>query len=262
MPDPQKPDDLEFRKLSLEEKKFAFEVQKHSEEKPLKDLEREKTAAELGELKKPWWRKAPYLAPVATISVAIVGGILAFGTDLLKSNVPKLLQQRQQLVDTNAALQKKETELAGQIQNYKVQIQALQRERATLAAKLPFDQFQALLSALERETKLRSLEMNDPTFKAAYQAAIDAGPRSGVRGSSKLSLPTRPCRRLFALGCTLCCIGSVVIQSTSAFSRINHCIRYTISLRGATSGIGVTSNPTSPFWPTVTCSACRNGRIT
>ena len=172
--------DLERQKFALEKCKLKLELQKYDDDKATRDLAREKAQEELRDLKKPWWKKPAYLSPMATIMVAIVGGLIAFGTDALKSNLPRLLSERQELSKKNMELRSKSSQLSDQIKAARGQIAALKQQKEALAEQLPLDRFQALIAVIERKAALEPLQLDDPAFRDAYKAATDGGPGSEV----------------------------------------------------------------------------------
>src|ERR1035441_6067638 len=95
MPDEQP--SLEEQKLALERGKFEFQIRSWEADAIKRKLEAEKAQEEVNELRKPWFKKASYLGPIATITIAVAGGLIAFGTDVFKSKVTDLIQKRDDL---------------------------------------------------------------------------------------------------------------------------------------------------------------------
>jgi hypothetical protein len=89
--------DFESQKLQLEKDKLAFEIRKFDEDQTKREREAAKLEEEIRELRRPWYQKPSYLGPLATFTVAIIGGTIAFGTDVFKSNVFGLRNERNQL---------------------------------------------------------------------------------------------------------------------------------------------------------------------
>ncbi len=88
---------------------MSFEIRKFDADKPKREREIAKLDEELRELRRPWYRKSSSLP---TIVVAIVAGILAFGTDVFKSNVVTLKRERDQLVKNVKDLSTQKAKLA------------------------------------------------------------------------------------------------------------------------------------------------------
>lgn len=89
--------DFEQQNLQLEKDRLAFEIRKFDADQTKRQCEVEKLEEEIRELRRPWYKKAAYLSPIAAITVAIIGGMIAFGTDVFKSNVLALRSERDQL---------------------------------------------------------------------------------------------------------------------------------------------------------------------
>jgi hypothetical protein len=102
-------------KLRLDRDKLSFERQKYDEEATKRRLEAEKLEQEIRDLKRPWYGKPSYLQPLATLLVAIVGGVIAFGTDVFKSNLLTLQREREKLQAENEVLQGQAQSLSARI---------------------------------------------------------------------------------------------------------------------------------------------------
>ena len=186
------PSDLELRKMVLDERRLDFEIRQYEDAKTSRDQELVKLEEEIKELKRPFYTKAAYLTPAATIAVALIGGFIVFGTNLLKSNISSLLSQRKQLsgqvkslTEHAAAIERANGDLRGnlsqlsdRIAKSQNEIQDLQDQKRELAAQLPLDRVEELLSVLKRKTSRESLETNDPSYQDIYSSAIAAGPAS------------------------------------------------------------------------------------
>src|ERR1700722_5546472 len=107
-------DGLEIQKLQLEREKLAFEVRKFDEDQAKRELESTKLKEEVRELRRPWYQRPSYLGPIATITVAIIGGLIAFGTDVFKSNVVALRSERDQLSQNVKDLGSAKTKLSAE----------------------------------------------------------------------------------------------------------------------------------------------------
>ena len=105
---------LEAQKLQLERDKLAFEIRKFDADEVKRQNEAAKLAEKVRELRRPWYQKPAYIGPLATITVAVVGGFIAFGTDVFKSNVIALRGERDQLSKAVNDLGSAKARLAGQ----------------------------------------------------------------------------------------------------------------------------------------------------
>jgi hypothetical protein len=106
--------DLDAQKLTLERDKLAFEIRKFESDQTNRKLEARKLAAEVLQLRRPWYWKAAYLGPLSTITVAIVGGLIASGTDFLKDDVIKINKDRDKLSQDVQGLRSIQTQLSAQ----------------------------------------------------------------------------------------------------------------------------------------------------
>jgi hypothetical protein len=111
-------DEIDTRKVALDERRLDFEIRKYEDDKGLRALSLEKAKEDLNKVKedikaaqRPFYLNPSYLTPLATICVALLGGFFAFGTNWLNSDVLKLkadrdglLVTRDSLTSTNATL--------------------------------------------------------------------------------------------------------------------------------------------------------------
>ena len=123
MPDEQP--SLEEQKLALERGKFEFQIRSWEADAIKRKLEAEKAQEEVNELRKPWFKKASYLGPIATITIAVAGGLIAFGTDVFKSKVTDLIQKRDDLT-------KQKGQLTTQVRDLSLSIKGLTTDRDSL----------------------------------------------------------------------------------------------------------------------------------
>jgi hypothetical protein len=180
------PDDIETRKLALEERRLDFEIRQYDDGNGLRKKQLSKLDQEIADLKRPFYRNPAYLTPVATILVALISGFIAFGTDLLKSNIASLVRERsnlqnqvQFLKNDQSRLDQTNRALSDQVGGLQGQIGSLQKEKDAIAAQLPFDKVQALLSVL-KETSSDSLNLSDASFEDIGKLALAAGPNSSI----------------------------------------------------------------------------------
>jgi hypothetical protein len=92
-------------KHDLERDKLGFEIRKFEADQTKREFETDKLREELLELRRPFYRRpALFLGPLSGVLVAIVAGFIAFGTDVLKTNVAALINTRAQLTTENMKL--------------------------------------------------------------------------------------------------------------------------------------------------------------
>jgi hypothetical protein len=109
----QRTSSLENDRLDLEKEKLAFDVRKFDADESKRKLEAEKLSEELRDLRRPWYKKPSiFLGPLSTVIVAIIAGIIAFGTDVLKMNVAALINKKMELSAENRKLSE---EIAGKV---------------------------------------------------------------------------------------------------------------------------------------------------
>jgi len=119
------PSDFELQKFAFEREKLEFEKLKFAAEQTKRTKEIEKIDEEIQEYRRPLLRKASSLGAIATICVAIIAGILTFGTDIFKSNIRSLLADR-------SKLQKAVAKLTLEEQSLTKNTDELQQEKALL----------------------------------------------------------------------------------------------------------------------------------
>src|SRR5438477_1921302 len=76
--------------IDLDRARYELELRKFEADAETRRLNALKLHEELNELRKPWFTRASAAPAYVTILVALVGGFLAFGTNLLKSNISEL----------------------------------------------------------------------------------------------------------------------------------------------------------------------------
>lgn len=127
---------LEIQKLKLEQDKLALENRKFEAEQLKREREERKLDEEIIDLRRPWYRKSAYLGPLSTIVVAIVGGVIAFGTDVFKSNVITISSERNQLAQKVKELSSLKAELSISTARLLAEQQKLQSENGILAGQV------------------------------------------------------------------------------------------------------------------------------
>jgi hypothetical protein len=78
---------------------FEFERLEFEEEREKPALEVSKLEYETRRLGKPWYLDPFYLGPISTIAVALVGGLIAPGTNAFNRNILSLRMQRETLAE-------------------------------------------------------------------------------------------------------------------------------------------------------------------
>jgi hypothetical protein len=141
--------DIEAQKLDLEKEKLAFEKLKFEAERSKREKDLEKLDQEIREYKLPIWRKSSSIGAIATIFVALVAGLLTFGTDIFKSNIRSLIADRSKLKAAVVRLTVEQSALRSNAEALRQQTQTLSQEKQALSEK------QAAL-ILDRNSLLRS----------------------------------------------------------------------------------------------------------
>ncbi len=157
--------DFEKRKLKLEKEKLAFEKRKFDADEERRNLEAAKLREEVRETRKAWYRKPAYLTPVTTVIVAVIGGSIAFGTDVLKSNVVALRKERQELSPIVEALQKDYKTLS-------TEIRSLQKSATVLATELSEKLGEAQKEVARLEEREKIVALGDSAIDEASHAAL------------------------------------------------------------------------------------------
>jgi hypothetical protein len=109
--------DLEAMRLKLERDKHDLEVRKFEADQLKRELEARKLQEEVHEFQRPWYVKPAYVGPLSTVTIAIVGGLIAFGTDVFKSNVLTLRKDRDELTQSVSVLRQAQTKLSDEIRS-------------------------------------------------------------------------------------------------------------------------------------------------
>jgi hypothetical protein len=199
-------DDVASRQISLDERKFEFEVKKYDEERSKRSAELKKLKLDVQEAKRPFYTKAAYLAPLATISVAILGGIFALSTDALKEGVNKLRRDKAslqtdnakltagngKLAGINAGLLEQQGELTQKIIDAQGQITSLVIQKNDLVARLPVERLDATLEVLQRKSVIGPVPPDSASASPNYiNVDLQAHKLAEVEVSSQRRSPTR-----------------------------------------------------------------------
>ena len=142
-------------------------------------LTEEKLRQEVLDLRRPWYQKN--FGPIANIAIAVTAGLLAFGTDVFKSNISALLSERKQLARSVADLRFGKTNLSAE--NAK-----LSTENVIASAKV--SELDNEATALQTELASRELaskaeEQLPNNTTAAQKLAIEAWRRKHTKDARK-----------------------------------------------------------------------------
>jgi hypothetical protein len=149
-------EDVEIQKLRLERDRLAFETRKFDEDRPRREQELAKLSEEIRELRRPWYQRPSYLGPLATICVALVGGMIAFGTDVFKSNVIALRSERNHLAQSVRGLTSEKSKLSAENSALRQDAGLLKKDVENLNSRISL--LAAQKQALSREILLAELK--------------------------------------------------------------------------------------------------------
>jgi hypothetical protein len=180
------PKSLDVQKHELEKAKLEFEVRKFDADQSKRQWELEKLIEEVREIKKKWFLKPDYLGPTSAVIVAIIGGSIAFGTDIFKSNVVKLVaerdtlkrsvstltldeenlkHERQRLSIENAKLSSDQLKLKSQADSLRENANHLMGENASLAEDLQLSELKTQLKVIEDPSDGTPLDLSNKSFQ-------------------------------------------------------------------------------------------------
>jgi septal ring factor EnvC (AmiA/AmiB activator) len=122
--------------------------------------------------------KASYMTPTATICAAVVGGVLAFGTNIFNSKITDLKATKDSLDKEVRDLTVSRKTLEGQATELGTKIGALEKERTDLAERLPVERVNAMLQVMNKTATQWPLARRDFSYQELLAALAESGPAS------------------------------------------------------------------------------------
>ena len=195
--------DFETQKLQLEKDKLAFEIRKYDEDQTKREREAAKLELEISELRRPWYKKPSHFGPLVTVSVMIIGGIIAFCTDVFRTNVFALRKERdllsqsvrdlssdkKKLSGDNATLRTAENLLRANIealsdkaenlskdnQRFELAIRATQKEKEALSRDILLTELKTHLKIMRSLRPYRDLQRSNQSLQNLLVIAEQSG---------------------------------------------------------------------------------------
>jgi hypothetical protein len=173
--------DLDSRKLALDERRLAFEIQQYKDGEDGRAAELEKLRLDIRLGSRPFYGNPNYLGPLATICVALLGGFFAFGTNLLNLNVASLQKEKARLAQENGELVQQKEQLTGEITKAKSDIIKLNSQETEFAKRLPLQRADGLLRVMVMVNALSGpIAPTDPSYEELLRTIKDTDAPSSV----------------------------------------------------------------------------------